>query len=344
MASTLSPQLTALFNDFVAGNCGMADFDLYTITLFGGGVLRFTTADFDISAVSPSAIVNGFTYSSGGIRVDQKESKTQAHWKVGLDVDQWIVVLMPRPVDLVTGSAYPDTIGSVPWLQAAQGGALDAADFQVDRAYFRIPLGGSGFSSGFSSGFGGPASPLAWPIPPGGAQSTGCKTIFAGVVAEVDTTNAIAALVVNDYRMLLSYSMPRHYYEAQCRHTLYDLGCNASGNVSRAAYAIAGTCAVSSTQSLIYGVGLPTPRGSGTYALGQIQMTSGQNATFWRTIKSWDGSGGLTLLNPLPFAVAAGDTFQVYPGCDKLLTTCAKFNNTANFGGQPFIPPPEVTA
>jgi len=71
-------------------------------------------------------------------------------------------------------------------------------------------------------------------------------------------------------------------------------------------------------------------------------MTGGLNATFQRTIKSWDGAATLSVTPPFPFAVAAGDTFTAYPGCDKLAATCALFANSANFGGQPNIPPPET--
>lgn len=82
-----TPALIALFNSIVESNAPYYVARLYTITLFGGGQIRFTDADFDINANSTSTLVNGFTYASGGIRVDQKESKTQAHFKVGTDTD-----------------------------------------------------------------------------------------------------------------------------------------------------------------------------------------------------------------------------------------------------------------
>src|ERR1700733_4546753 len=115
-----SPQLVALFNAIVEVGAAYFVARLYTITLFGGGQLRFTDADCDIMGVSPSVLVNGFTYSSAGVRVDQKQSKTQAHLKVGLDTDTWTLVVMPRPFDAVTDAPFPDMIGSVPFLQAAQ--------------------------------------------------------------------------------------------------------------------------------------------------------------------------------------------------------------------------------
>jgi hypothetical protein len=322
------PQITgalaALFNNVVAGASSLYIWRLYTITLFGGGVIQFADADFNIQGVTSTGPINisGVTFPACTLRIDEKQSKTLAHWKVGFDTDTYRLVVMPRPVDPVTGATFPDTIGNVPWLAAASAGALAAADFQVDEAYFGVLP--------------------TWPMPPGGAVPVGCRTIFKGVMGEVDTTSALAVLNVNDYRYLLSLSMPRHYFAAQCRHNLFDAGCNASGNMLRTAFAQSGTAAAGSTQSSIVGTALPAPGGSGTYALGSLKMTSGLNSGFWRTVKSWDGANTLTLLNPLPFAVAASDTFSVAPGCNWLFTTCQAFGNSNNYGGFPWIPAPET--
>jgi uncharacterized phage protein (TIGR02218 family) len=75
-----------------------------------------------------------------------------------------------------------------------------------------------------------------------------------------------------------------------------------------------------------------------------LTWTSGANAKLSRAIRQYTGvSGGMTLIAPMPFAVAAGDAFTAYPGCDKQMATCSsKFSNLINFGGQPFIPSPET--
>jgi hypothetical protein len=341
-----SPALVAVLNAQIAGTTlgggfssgfssgfgsspmGLCDFDLYTITLSSGAIIRFTTADFDINC-GTGTNYGGLTYPSGvypsgGVRVDLKETKSQGHWKTGLDSDQWMITIMPRLVDLVTGGTYPDLIGSVPWLQAAQSGALDAADVQVDRAYFY--------------------SMPQYPLTPGGVVPIGTLTIFAGLVAEVDTTNMAAVITINDYRSLLSYTVPRHYFQAGCRHALYDNGCNANGNVSRAGFVKTGTAGAGSTQLTILAPGLVVPGGSGTYTLGTLQFTSGLNNALWGFIVSWNGATALSLIAPMPFTVSVGDTFNIYPGCDKTLATCGLFANTPQFGGEPNIPVPETLA
>ena len=311
----------------MAGLMQLCFFDLYTIVTASGLVIQFTTADFDINCGSGTSYAGlaypQGVYSSNGVRVDQKASKTQAHWKRGLDSDQWTVVVMPRPFDLITNVEFPDMIGSVPWLEAAQAGALDAADVQVDRAYFfRTPV---------------------HPMPQGGQVPAGTLTIFAGLMAEVDTTDTVAVLTIQDYRSLLSFSMPRHYFQGMCRHQLYDAGCNANGNMNRAVFASDATAANTSTQSqIVASAPLSTPGGSGTFTLGQLQFTSGLNIRQWGFVVTWDGSATLNLLVPMPFAVAAGDAFTVYPGCDKTQTQCTAFNNYPQFGGESYIPVPET--
>jgi hypothetical protein len=47
----------------------------------------------------------------------------------------------------------------------------------------------------------------------------------------------------------------------------------------------------------------------------------------------------LAFLSP----VAAGDQFQLLPGCNRTLATCTNvFNNAVHFGGFPYIPTPET--
>lgn len=306
------------------------DFDLYTITLpaaasdfnsdFGPDfatlaprALRFTTADFDINA-------NGFTYTST-LRIDERSSKVLAHWKEGFNVDTWVVVVMPRPVEPLTGAPFPDTIAGVPWLQAVQGGSLDGCEVVVDRAYF--------------------ASMPTWPMPPGGAVPVGTvNAIFAGVIGTVDTTNVAAVLSLLDWRTLLSIQAPVHVFAGQCRHTLFDIGCS----LAAPAFVVPGQALGGTTQAAIANA-LATPLGSRTYVQGRVTMTSGLNAGFARTVTGWDGPGKpLRLLVPFPFTIAPGDAFNAYPGCNKTEAACNLFANILNYGGQGRVPAPETAA
>jgi hypothetical protein len=287
-----------------------AQCDLHTWKLAGGaGTIRIAAAD--VALTYPG----GPLWPSDGPQVDLNSSRSTGHWKRGLDVDTWQTVVMARPVDPITGAAFPDKIGSVPWNVAARQGALDGADYQVDRAYF-----------------------AAWPVP---FQPVfipvGIITIFAGLTAEVDVADTLVSIMSNDYRILLGKQLPRNVYQAGCRYTLFDAGCTLDAN----AFKVSGTLEAGSTRSSLK-VSAVVPPGSDTFSLGRVVMTSGLNATFARTIASWDNGQTFGLLNPLPFDVAEGDTFDAFPGCDKTQATCTKFANLANFGGQSFIPAPET--
>src|SRR5579883_1803325 len=84
--------------------------DLYQFTLATGTVLRYTTADVDVT-------YGGNTYSSA-LFIDQLGNKASGHWKTGLDVDTWQIYVMPLDIDPVTLAPTPVTIGSQPWLAA----------------------------------------------------------------------------------------------------------------------------------------------------------------------------------------------------------------------------------
>lgn len=287
-----------------------AQCDLHTFTLSGGaGVIRIAAADCDLT------YPGGPRWLSTGPRIDPKNNKQTGHWKRGLDVDTWQTIIMPRVFDPITGAEFPDKINGTPWTAAARQGALDGADYQIDRAYFP-----------------------AWPVPFQPVFTpTGIITIFAGLTAEVDVTDTTVSITSNDYRTLLGTKEPHRVYQAGCSHTLFDAGCT----LLAADFAVPMSALGGSTRSVLRAAPVPAP-GSGTFTLGRVVMTSGPNASFSRTVAEWDGAGRFSLLNPLPYEVTAGDTFEAFPGCDKQQATCTAFSNLENYGGQSFIPSPEA--
>jgi uncharacterized phage protein (TIGR02218 family) len=105
-----SPALIALLlsgNQFIMA-------DLYTITLVGGLVLRYSAA--------PTALfANGYTFALG-----PKFERSKTKVVIGTQVDELEVRIHTEPTDL---------IGGVPFLQAAWQGQLDGALLQLDRAF-----------------------------------------------------------------------------------------------------------------------------------------------------------------------------------------------------------------
>jgi hypothetical protein len=79
------------------------------------------------------------------------------------------------------------------------------------------------------------------------------------------------------------------------------------------------------------------------YYQGELKITGGDNNGQRRMILNLE-DGIVTVAWPFTYDVELGDTYELYPGCDKKPETCKdKFNNLANFKGFPYIPKVEET-
>ncbi|HJT07365.1 MAG TPA: DUF2163 domain-containing protein, partial [Stellaceae bacterium] len=188
--------------------------DLYTFTLIGGGVLRYTSYDTDI-------VYNGNTYASGGQGgpfFDRSDNKAKCHWKIGVEVDT-------LSFDVIPGGA---TVNGQPFLSAVRQGAFDGAELELDRAFFAPPGQGS--------------------YPPVTVQpATGTVVLFVGRVAEVDAGRSLATFNINSHLELLNQNLPRNLYQPGCVNTLGDASCG----VALASFAVTATAGAGSTASVI---------------------------------------------------------------------------------------------
>jgi uncharacterized phage protein (TIGR02218 family) len=213
-------------------------------------------------------------------------------------------------VDSLTFDVLPgaSTIGSEAFLSFVRQGGFDGAELTLYRAF----------------------------MPSYGNTAAGTVIMFVGRVAEIDAGRSLATFTVNSHLELLNQNMPRNLYQAGCVNTLYDASCT----LNAAAFAYSGTVAAGSTQSAIKNT---LVQATSVFDMGHLTFTSGANNGFSRTVQTYfQGSPGtINLISPFPSAPVTGDTFLIYPGCDKACTTCAeKFNNLVNFRGFPWIPQP----
>jgi uncharacterized phage protein (TIGR02218 family) len=88
--------------------------DLYTFTLVGGSVLRYSAAPTALSA-------NGYNFALG-----PKFERSKTKVVIGTQVDELDVKVYPETTDL---------IGAVPFVEAAWQGQLDGALLQLERAF-----------------------------------------------------------------------------------------------------------------------------------------------------------------------------------------------------------------
>lgn len=281
----------------------------YTYTLVDGTVLRFSAYDADIS-------YGGHTWPAGAPIHDVAES---ASWHTGLDMDSWQYKVYPRQVDAVSGAQFPDLLDGLPWSTAARIGILDGAVVEVLCAYADTA----------------PTDPAAYGV----LQPAGVLTLFKGRIAAVDDLKTALVITINDFRELLGVDFPRNLFGASCRYALFSPGCT----LSAAAFKKSGSVASSSAQSSFISTDVGAPTSFPSWAQGRIVFTSGANEGLQRSVRAYDGTTHMfSVIAPLPFPIAPGDTFDAYPGCDKTLTTCTAAGNQDNFGGQDRIPPAEV--
>ena len=167
-------------------------------------------------------------------------------------------------------------------------------------------------------------------MPTYGNVAAGTVIMFAGRVAEIDATNSLATFSVNSHLELLNQNLPRNLYQSGCANTLYDSGCG----VNKASLAVSGSVTSATTSVIIASL----TQAAGYFDLGVISFTSGANNGISRTVKSY-ASNSVSLIAPFPVAPNTGDSFLIYPGCDKQQSTCSgKFNNLGRFRGFPYVP------
>lgn len=106
-----SPELIAYLNS--GQQFLMAD--LFTFTLVGGGIARYTSASVDV-------VVGGNTHLANDAIISRGRTRTV----IGVEVDT---------LDLTVAAQTPHTLGGVPWLTAARNGALDGATVRLQRLF-----------------------------------------------------------------------------------------------------------------------------------------------------------------------------------------------------------------
>ena len=248
--------------------------------------------------------VGNFLFSGTGLRIKGVKYKLVK----GLSVDEQTITIYAGDNDLIDG---------VPFIQAISNGLLDGARFKQERAFF---------------------DPDTWPARPGDpCKAVGSVILFSGAIAYVEDIGRTAAMLkVKSDLSLLDVDMPRNLYQPSCLHTLYDSGCALQKTLFQVNGVI--TSAGSTTRSLNW----TNTRPADYFAQGVIKMTSGANIGQTRPVRG-STTSGVTLLYPLQFAPANGDSFVIYPGCDHTQNTCkTKFLNERNFRGFPYVPPPET--
>lgn len=288
--------------------------DLYTFTLQGGEVLRYTGFQIGISAPPPDA-GNPVNFFPAGPKFDRTHTRTQ----VGIEIDEIEISLYAGPADLL---GFPGS-GTLSWQTALWAGLFDGATMALDRAII--------------SGY----------LPDGITLNViGTYNWFTGRIGDVEIGRSKTIIRVKSLLDLLTIQMPRRLYQASCNHVFggamcgYDRvnGINGDGEATGLG-ATTISAQPGSSQNSIFTTLAPNP--SNLYDQGSIVGASGQNAGYTRSIGVLS-RGVVYYLKPWIFPVAIGDQFQLLPGCPHTVGGCQQFNNLDHYGGFPYIPPPET--
>jgi len=122
-------------------------------------------------------------------------------------------------------------------------------------------------------------------------------------------------------------------YSQTCRASLGDARCKVNLTPLKVAFTVISASGGSFVAAAI-------GQENAHWALGFVKWLTGVNAGRQSSVQSNDsGTTSVFLLSPPFFPIAAGDTGEIYPGCDKLRQTCLnKFNNVVNGRFEPDVP------
>lgn len=260
----------ATLSAFLAASSSVVQTDLYTFSLIGGQVLRYTGGA--VALTLPAAAMadpNSLNYGAAQtFLLGPRFGRSKVSSKVGIE---------PSELDIQILAGSHDLVGNLPFAEALRLGFFDGATVELDRL------------------FGTTATDTA----------RGAVIWFYGRVAEADIGRSAIDLKVKSLLDLMAiHQFPRRIYQSSCTHVFGDKMCgydrtggkNALGQATGFG-AVAIAAAPQTTQTLIWS---SVPLKS-QYQEGTITGASGANLGITRTIGAIDTTRNTAaLLLPFP--------------------------------------------
>lgn len=285
--------------------------ECYDITLATGQVYHFTSYDIPLNGISVTT--KGGTSGPFNYLTGLTIVRDKITQKIGTEAGSMEMLIAPQSDN--PGGA--PTIAGYPIMQAVRYGFLDGARVQLNKLFLNAAIGNN-------------TNAVGW---------------FAGSVQDADADRFMVHLTVDDIlAYLANQQMPRLLWQTGCFHEVYDSGCG----LLKATFTVSGT--ITSVGDAAHFVASAMTQPTGYFKLGVLTFTSGANSGVSGPVNNFTNPGAFAMRFPFPIVPSAGDTFTVYPGCDKQQATCSNsnsaigpaFNNLAHFSGQPYIPVPET--
>jgi uncharacterized phage protein (TIGR02218 family) len=165
--------------------------------------------------------------------------------------------------------------------------------------------------------------------------SQGIVRMAYGRLGEISMLKGQARADVRGLAQILSTQIGR-IYTPECDASLGDARCK----VNIAPYTHAGTVGTVTSNRQFTITGAAAGKAGDYYNYGRIAWLTGANAGLAMQIEDYNGTNDVvTLVEPMPAAVAPGDTASLVAGCDRRKESCvARFANIVNFRGFDRIP------
>lgn len=252
----------------------------------------------------------------------------------------------------VSGNTYLAAIaGAAPIVQ--RGAVQQTAGLQVDT--LDVTLLGQGFSiSGVPLGlkaaqgfFDGARLQVDHLImqSPGDTSLLPVSSFFEGRVSTATPRGVNVELRVKSEIETLNVLLPKFLMQPACGNAVYDANCGLNRGTFTKSVTATGTptTLIVTCSSATFST---AEKVASYFNLGVLKFTSGANSGLRQCVAAYSESAGVatfTLQLPFRYAPSAGDTFTVYPGCDRTKNTCLnKFNNLPQHRGFSHVPKTEA--
>lgn len=171
---------------------------------------------------------------------------------------------------------------------------------------------------------------------------TSVVNFFQGFINKVSYKDRLTATIDSGPLLATAVDLASDVYSSNCRADFGDNKCKASF-VNRMGNAT--VTEVDNAQSFSYSNAAATNDVDHTYQNGLAIFNTGENAGISMEIadqlRGPLGQSKCVLRGLLPYPLAIGDEITVYYGCDKTPAMCSqRYNNIANFRGEPFTVAP----
>jgi uncharacterized phage protein (TIGR02218 family) len=177
-----------------------------------------------------------------------------------------------------------------------------------------------------------PSEPITVILQQVHAGSTDTATLWTGRVVDVEWRGAAAQISMEPLFTSIKRNGLRRKHGKGCHHVLYSGECGVNPLAFRETTTVGAV--IGNTLSIATAALQP----SGYFSGGFLEYSLPGGRTERRFITA-HADDLVTLMTP-PAGLVASQEVQIYPGCDRILDTCAgKFSNALNYGGFPYFPP-----